>query len=321
MSEAESETDVEMIERLSDEIVDALDRLLDAVAGGEEGADIVEVAQDLWEVLDEFEDVLDQIDLSEALDAVDVEELPEVIELENLPEAIEDAEASELIDVRALEQAITFRELWDAVDLTQTVQEARELDEETDELEETLTDEDEEEESDMLDMGLDDGDMMDMDLGADDEGIDVDMAAKEAVIQEKLMEAVEAFRAAVLEAHKKMYALVEHNKERFGRTSGQPSSLNPSAYSSMPRRSVSAVSTANNSTVPQRVRHSGADNKRRIYGKRFRDVREDDGGGDEDEDENEGDGEAEAESEGENDAESESEEISDETDANGGDDE
>ena len=245
----------ELVEQVGDRVTD----LKRAIVDDEDGADVVELAEDLWEVLDELEDLLATLDLEELPEAIDVEDLPDAVDVEDLPEALfdEDEAAIELGGVR---EAVELRELWDAVDLTQFLQEKRQLESAIDDV-----GEDEDGEDDDLFENVVDADV----------GGAVESTARQAVIEEKILSAVEKFRSALLSTHDGLRKVYEKNQEKLGNSGGQPNSLNPTAASTMPPGPIPDSVSTRASTVPTEVRYSRVDNPRRIYGRRFAERRDD----------------------------------------------
>ena len=272
------------------EIVDRLDE-----GAGEETSEHLD---ELLAVTDEIEDVLETIDLSELPDAIDFEELPELIETDELPEAIEEGEADEVIKLRKLASVIDFTELWDATDVRAFWQAKRELDDAVEDvtdgeegedegglLDELTGSEDDDEgmlddltdseddDDGMLDELTGEGEMMD-DIDAGDldfDGIeDFDPETAEIAIQKQLSEGIDEFREAALDAHERVSDLKEEASEEMPETDRSTNSRNPTAVSTMPtqdRRDLGSLPRF--STVPQQTRHSGAPNRRRLYGNRF----------------------------------------------------
>lgn len=254
-TEAEEQSPLDQLEELLPGIADALERLKTAIVENSDDEEVIETAEEVWEILDEAEDVLDTLDLEEVPDVINVEELHEAIEAEEVPEAIADGEAREAIDLSGLKEAIEFRELWGAADISELRKEKAELEDEIDD----VTDEGEEGEDDGL---LDTGGVIGTGGGAHTQ---FDAEDRQEKIQSLIEKAVEKFRAMLLETHDKLRVLYELNQEKLGGSD----SLNPTAVSTMPDGPVPDSASTRASTVPSQVRHTRTDNPRRIYGRRF----------------------------------------------------
>lgn len=272
----------QLVEHLS-KIDEFLAEFKEALVGGESESGVLELAEDLWEVLDEVEDVLETIDLEEVPEAIDVADLPEAVDVEEIPEGLfdEDQNAVELTSVR---EAVDLRELWEAVDLTQLYQEKQELEDEVDDVTDHVEDEEDEEDGSLVDaaLGGDDGGLIgdDEDDGDDElfedvvgvgEGAHVqfDAEARQAVLEEKIHDAVVKFREVLLSTHSNLRKLYRMNQEKLGQPDRQPNSLNPTAVSTLPPGPVPKSASLRASTVPAQVRYSRVDNPRRIYAHRF----------------------------------------------------
>ena len=269
------EFDLDRLASLSEEVADAVTAVKRAIVEGADGVELFELAQDLWEVLGETRELLETIDLTEVPDAIDFEDLPDAVEVDDVPEGLldEDEGAIELTNVR---EAVNLRELWEAVDLTQLVQEKRELDAAVDDVTDDeddddgligdddddgwLDDEEDEEDDELFQNVVDTGDGAKMQFESE---------ARQAYIEEKILDAVEKFRAALLTAHEKLRKLYHANQEKLGDPGRQPDSLNPTAASTMPPGPIPDSVSARTSTVPSQVRYSRVENPRRIYGRRF----------------------------------------------------
>lgn len=239
--------DWEAVLDYAEEVQVGLDRLRETFADDGDSA-LVERAAELWDVLDEFEDVLDTVDLSEAATAVDVDDLPDAIDIDDLPSGLVDAEES-AVDLTHLGDALDLRDLWESVDLTDFGGELTELE-------------------DAIDAATGDGDTFENVI----EGprIESDPATRQAYMAEMIAEAAEEFREVLLASHEQFRELYQENQERFGKPGRQPDSLNPTAVSTLPPGPVPDSASTRASTVPGRVRHSRADYQpERIYGQRF----------------------------------------------------
>jgi hypothetical protein len=112
----------------------------------------------------------------------------------------------------------------------------------------------------------DDGD----EEGAFDVFDGVDPEAVQLSIQSKAMDAVDEFRAGVLEAHEALSGVYEKNQARTRKQREKRStSRNPTAFRTIPAHRPDIGSATRYSTVPRQTRHSTAPNRTRIYGSRF----------------------------------------------------
>lgn len=299
MSDESDDIDIERLVDLATEIREYLPQFKQAIVGGDHDGELGELAQNLWEVVDEAEDILETADFEELPDAIDVDDLPKAIDVEDVPEGLfsDDENAIELTDVR---EAVNLRELWDAVDLTQLYQEKQELEDEMDDVTDQVDGDKDEGMLDDVIESEDDGPVDDDDELFDDvvgfgEGANVefDVETRQAFIEEKIQDAVEKFRELLLETHEKLRKLYELNQEKLGQPGRQPDSLNPTAYSTLPSGPVPNSVSTRASTVPTQVKYSRVDNPRRIYGHRFHEAT----GDDERSDSEEGDGQTDDEDE------------------------
>ena len=233
-----------------------------------------EYVRDLWEVADEAEDVVQTVDLSDLPEAVEPGNLHEVIETGELPDAVSSGDPGDAVKLRKLLKVVKLTELWDATDVRAFWKQKREFEDELDD----LVGDDEGESDDADGAGEDDslGPSVDWtDDGAD--GLpDYDPESLENAVQSKMMDGVEEFRAALLDAHEKLKALREENRERMSSQDTGVNSRNPTAHSTVPSGSRPDVGHATrHSTVPRETRYSTAPNKRRIYGDRFEEETDD----------------------------------------------
>ena len=282
---SESETDdglnVEQLAEHSETIGELLTDLKRAIVEGDDSTDLVELAEDLWDVLEEIEDVLDTIDFEEVPEAIDLEELGENVDVEDIPEGLLDEDET-AIELSAVREAVNLRELWDAVDLMELREEKQQLENEVDDV---TSDEGEEDDGLLGDDGLvgddddggllgddeeDDG-MLDTDnvIGTEGAHVQFDAEARQAFLEDKIKTAVEKFRSVLLSTHDKLHRLYELNQQKLGQPGRQPDSLNPTAYSSLPPGPVPDSASTRRSTVPAQVKYSKVENPRRIYGRRF----------------------------------------------------
>ena len=259
MSETETQEQVATImgqlEELIPEVADGLERLKVAIVENSDNEEVIEIAEELWDIVDEAEDVLETIDFEELPDTIDIEELPDAIDIEKVPEAIADGDAREAIDLSAVTSAIEMRELWEAVDLSELRQQEQELE---DEIGDVTDDDGDESDDGLLDMDMD----MGMGGGAH---VQFDADNLQEKIQEMITTAIKKFRKMLLETHDKLRLLWEFNQQKLG---GRES-LNPTAVRTMPKGPLPDSASTRVSTVPSQVKYSRAKNPRRIYGRRF----------------------------------------------------
>lgn len=199
---------------------------------------LIEAAEEIWDIIEEVEDVLETVDL---------EELPDAIDVENVPEAISTGDTRDTVDLSKLKEVVELRELWEAVDLSELRKQKQELDTEI---------------ADVTGDGNQEDDGM---LGTSGANMGFEMDDRQEKIQQLIETAVEKFRTTLLETHDKVQVLYEINQEKLG---GQES-LNPTAVSTMPKGSIPDSASTRASTVPSQVKYSRAKNPRRIYGRRF----------------------------------------------------
>ncbi|WP_423744846.1 hypothetical protein V5735_02065 (plasmid) [Haladaptatus sp. SPP-AMP-3] len=249
--------DSDRIDAFTEEVRSGLDGLTAAFESADSFEEVSGEAQKLWDVLDEGEDVLDELDLTDVPEVVELSELPDVIELEDTPDAVDEGDPGELIDVRSLIRAVEFRELWSSTDVRSLWNESDEF---TDALENVgVGDSD----------GRDDGDVaMDGDLKNE-----VQSELYESKLRNRLQESVAEFREQLMDTRNDLQEVAEEN-ESMG-SAGQPSSDNPSAYSTMAGLRSDVGGVARYSTVPKSGWHSSGGGSKRIYGDRFEE--EDDG--------------------------------------------
>lgn len=281
MSDAETEepSAVEQLAEHSETIGELLTDLKRAIVEDDDQTDLIELAEELWDVLDQTQDVLETIDFEEVPEAIDFEELEENVDVEDIPEGLlnEDENAIELSTVR---EAVNLRELWDAVDLMDLREEKQQLESEIDDV---TDDEDDDEDEGLLgdedDGGLlgddeddeDDGGLLDTDnvIGTEGAHVQFDAEARQAFLEDKIQTAAEKFRWVLLSTHDKLRKLYELNQEKLGQPGRQPDSLNPTAYSSLPPGPIPDSASTRRSTVPAQVKYSRVENPKRIYGRRF----------------------------------------------------
>lgn len=263
----------------------AVESLLDALSDGT----VTEARDDLEElqsVVEETSELLETVDLTQIPKAIDYDDIDEAIDASDIPDAIAEGDVNEAVRYSKLLTLIEFDELLDTVDIRSFRQNKDELDAAVEEFIEDRND------SgwivfDALKWLVETGSSVGGD-GGDGFAIDVDAGemtelasdeqVKQIAMQSKLREAVEEFRESVFEAHERMKELREQANEQVTEKTGgieQPSSRNPTAYSTLPPTERSRLQTQF-STVPRNTRYSTASNPPRIYGSRFESRRDDD---------------------------------------------
>lgn len=241
--------------------------MIESKADEDELGPLLSQLDDVEDVIDEAEDVLSTMDLSELVGAVDWESLPDAVDASKLPDAIGEGDLGDAIDVRELLAALDVSALFDNVDELELWREKREFD---DELE------------DVRGEGSDDGaGGFDLDVDVDREslGDDVDPRAVQAAVQREISGAVGEFREKLIEAHHRLDEIREENEARFDEKRNRTRSRNPTAgFSTMPRGPTGTGGATRHSTVPEETKYSTAPNRKRIYGDRFESAGGDDGG-------------------------------------------
>lgn len=223
-----------------------------------------EVVEDIGQIVAEFEELLETVDLSEVPEAIDIEDLPEALDVSDVPEAIKEGDAGEALSFRALPKLLEFDEVREAVDLREFRRQLRELEAAVEEA--GFTDsEDGENDSSILEEPLDGDSSGGLD-GSHMSGVE-DVAA-EAAAGNEVRDAAEEFRSSLQEAHDRLADLVSQNEERAERIE-QPSSRNPTAFSTLATTRETRCRVGRHSTVPSETRHSSSPNPDRVYGDRF----------------------------------------------------
>ena len=233
------------------------------------------VAEDIKDgrrVVEETGELLDTVDLGELPEAIDLSELPEAIDAKEVPAAIANADPERAVKLKRLMSLVEFDELWDAVEVQEFMQNKGELEDAVDD----LTDEDGEESSLTDSLGTAGSGGSSSKSGGDESFI-AQEEAMHATIQSKLQDAIDEFRGSVLDAHDQLKeareTAQETVEEKTGGGTGQPSSRNPTAYSTMVSGwKTGGWSSSTFSTVPQGTRHSSAPGHFRIYGRRFENI-------------------------------------------------
>lgn len=284
--EALDESAVELLERAEGTI----ESLFASFSDGTE-AEISENSENLRTIIEEAVELLETIDLTEVPGAIDYENMDEAIDVSDIPDAIAERDVSRAIRYSKLLTLVEFGEVLDAVDVRDFKQNKDEFEAA---VEESIEDRDQDGDEDgdwivfdaltwlaetVVENG-DDGiiDSMDPDM-EDATELASDGQMKQVAMQSKLRDAVEEFRESIFEAHDRMKELRETASEQVAETNGdieQPSSRNPSAYSTMPAQRTDRLGTTGVSTVPTNTRYSTASNPPRIYGSRFETRRDDD---------------------------------------------
>ena len=271
------------LDDLLDRAMDDIDALLTAQESDHPFEEVQEDVEDLITVVEEIEELLETVDLTDLPDAVDLSELPDAIEASEVPDAIAEGDPGGAVKYRKLLQVVELGELWDTVNVREFWRNKRELDDATDDV---TDDEDEDEEGPMEKLrefvGDDDADADDAgsvetrdtsgtddtEDGSEREDIDVPTETIQQRVQSKLSDAVGEFRESLLDTRERVQELKEENEGRVEEV-GQPDSRNPTAYSSIPTARNGMSGTAKFSTVPEETRYSSAPNRPRLYGSRL----------------------------------------------------
>ena len=268
------------LDDLLDRAMDDIDALLTARESDHPFEEVQEDVEDLITVVEEIEELLETVDLTDLPDAVDLSELPDAIETSEVPEALAEGDPSEAMRYRKLLQVVELGKLWNAVDVREFWRNKRELDDATDE----VTDDEDEEEGPMAKLrafvGDDDAD----DAGSVESGgtsdtaatgdgggrddVDVPTETIQQRVQSKLSDAVGEFRESLLDTRERIQELKAENEGRVEDVE-QPDSRNPTAYSSIPTARNDMNGRAAFSTVPEETRYSSAPNRSRLYGSRL----------------------------------------------------
>lgn len=224
------------------------------------------------QIIKESKELLETINIEKVFKSIDMRALPKAINFKEIPTAIANADPKRAVELKHLASLIEFDDLWDAV-------EVREFMRNKEELEDVVDDKDSDDED-----GTDGSSLADSLGPLDSEGGELGgemTQAMQVAIQSKLRDAVEEFRSSVLDVREQVkkardeaQATVE---ETTGGGTGQPSSRNSTAYSTMVSGwKKSDWSSAKVSTVPHDVRHSSAPGHVRLYGSRFDKMENDD---------------------------------------------
>jgi hypothetical protein len=208
----------------------AFTQLQNVFESAESFDDVTTAAENLWDVLDEGEDVLASLDTQEFLKTVDLTELPDVIELSNVPDAIERGKLRKALDLKALIQAINFREYWNSEEMQQLWKESQEFTDEVDD----LTDDDSTNTAHAL-------------TDADDDTSELAAEATEGKLQSELMDNVEQFREQIKQARERLRTQIEESELGSGDT--QESST---GYSTMTNNRPDIAAPIRHSTMSKR---------------------------------------------------------------------
>ncbi len=235
--------------------------ILESVTAGDEDPAAGKL-QALLHLVNLIQGVLKTSDVDELLDTLDLDELDSVVDLDSLPEALESGELGDAVELRNLRKLIEFGQLWDAVDITELMGSKGEISETID----SLTDDEEGEDGSLFG----DIEMEDFTGDGEDDGMGAltDPEMIQAATQAQLDSAIDGFRDLLVETHARLNELREANQRRFEGVE-QPTSRNPTAFSTLSTHSGPPKSGSTASTVPRNVRHSTGPSRRRIYGRRF----------------------------------------------------
>jgi hypothetical protein len=268
--------DVDSVEELDTDVLPDVDELdlaqvgplvelgisiLESVTEGEDDPAAGKV-QALLHLVNLIQGVLTTTDTDELLDTLDLDELDEVVDLDSLPDALESGDIGDAVELKNLRKLIEFGQLWDAVDLTELVGSKGEISDTVG----VLTGDDEAGEGGLFsDLEMDDL------TGGDEDGAMgtlTDPEMIQAATQAQLDSAIDGFRDLLVETHARLDELREANQARFDGVD-QPSSRNPTAFSTLTTHRGAPKDASRASTVPRNVRHSTGPSRRRIYGRRF----------------------------------------------------
>ncbi|EMA51013.1 hypothetical protein [Halococcus salifodinae] len=276
----ETGTDAPDIDALIDRAMGDVEALLTAHESDDPFEEVREDVDDLVAVIEEIEELLETIDLTDLPEAVDLSELPAAIEAGEVPDAIAEGDPGEAVKYRKLLQIVELGELWNAVDVREFWRNKRELDDAAGDVTDNGDDEDGPIEK-LRSLVGDGGDDSDTDAGgegaesavATEDGterddIEVPSETIQQRVQSKLSDAVGEFRESLLDTRERVKELKEENEARTEDVE-QPDSRNPTAYSSIPSTRTDMSGTTAFSTVPEETRYSSAPNRPRLYGSRL----------------------------------------------------
>lgn len=243
------------VEERIDELYDRALETMEKIASKEDDNDlgpVLSYLDDLEDIADEAEDILEHVELSDLSESVNWDELYDAFESEDLAAMFDEDE--DAMTVGKLLQIVDMSQLWSSVNAREMWREKREFDNELDD----VTDDEAAEEA---------GGSMGVSMG--NAGIeDFDPETVENAIQSQMMDSVDEFREALIDAHLRLKEFRENNKDRFP-DHRQNSSRNPTAASTIPGKQEALGRGTRYSTVPRETKYSTAPNRKRIYGNRF----------------------------------------------------
>ncbi|QRV13654.1 hypothetical protein JMJ58_11880 [Haloterrigena salifodinae] len=246
-------------EQLSDRLEAGTERLLRETTDGEPSDSLSATAAELWDVVEEVEDLLETIDLENLPDVVETSALPDLLELDGLPDAIREKDLDQVLDLSTIRRAVNLHELWNTVDLVDFQRELRQL---KAELEDVVG-------PDALDSSGDSEAAAEVRSFIDE----IKPDAADAAIQQKAKKAAKTARNGVIEGHSKFETLYESKQRGSGYAGRKPVSNNPTAVSSVPYGPLPAGISTRVSTVPGNVRGAKVNALPRIYGRRWKTAR------------------------------------------------
>lgn len=247
------------VEQLSDQIKAGTTLLLRETSNGTSDETLSSTAKELWDVVEEVEDLLETIDLENLPDVVEMSALPDLLELDELPDAIREKDPDQVLDLSTIRHAINLHELWNTVDLVDFQKELRQL---KAELEDVVG-------PDALESSGDSEAASQAEKFVDE----IKPDAADAAIQQKAKKAAKTARKGVIEGHSKFEDLYESKQRGSGYAGRRPVSNNPTAVSSVPYGPLPASVSTRVSTVPGNVRGAKVDALPRIYGRRWKTAR------------------------------------------------
>lgn len=275
------ENAVELLKRAEE----AIESLFASFSSGTD-AEIRENIEDLRNVIEESAELLETVELTKVPGAIDYENMDEAIDVSDIPNAIAERDVGRAIHYNKLLTLVEFGEVLDAVDVRAFEQNKDEFEAAVDEFigESGRNQDQNQNQKPDQDQNRDENDdrgiidSMDPDTG-DATEVASDGQVKQVAMQSKLRDSIEEFRESIFEAHDRMKELRETASKQVAETNGdigQPSSRNPTAYSTLPPQQTDRIGTTGVSTVPANTRYSSASNPPRIYGDRFETRRDDD---------------------------------------------
>ncbi|MFC7154456.1 hypothetical protein ACFQPA_03180 [Halomarina halobia] len=240
----------------------AVEELVDALGDGDGGVeDAVEAVEAFLRVVEEAEELLETVDVTEAAKSVDPSELPEAVDTD----ALSEGEVSGAVDLKRLHRLVELGEVWKSVDVREFWRNKRELDDAVTDL---VGDEAAEEGDSIVDeVG---GDGVDVDVSLDDSD-EIPTEAIQTSAQQRIAESLDEFRETVLDARDRLEVAIETAQEQVPERDSA-SSRNPTAVSLAPRtrKRLDVGIVGRTSTVPTETRYSTAPNFDRIVGRRLR---------------------------------------------------